>query len=54
MAFIKLYFLGAFKTCIKHFGRLDIVINNAGVFDNSIERQWSATVNINYVSSVVI
>ncbi|KAL5232795.1 hypothetical protein ACI65C_000205 [Semiaphis heraclei] len=41
-------FENAFKTCIKHFGRLDIVINNAGVFDNSIERRWSATVNINY------
>ncbi|KAL4149350.1 hypothetical protein QTP88_003312 [Uroleucon formosanum] len=41
-------FENAFKTCIKYFGRLDIVINNAGVFDNSIERQWSATVNINY------
>ncbi|XP_060881136.1 15-hydroxyprostaglandin dehydrogenase [NAD(+)]-like [Metopolophium dirhodum] len=41
-------FENAFKTCIKHFGRLDIVINNAGVFDNSIERKWSATVKINY------
>ncbi|XP_022167968.1 15-hydroxyprostaglandin dehydrogenase [NAD(+)]-like [Myzus persicae] len=41
-------FENAFKTCIKHFGRLDIVINNAGVFDNSIERRWSTTVNINY------
>jgi len=41
-------FENAFKTCIKHFGRLDIVINNAGVFDNSIEQRWSATVNINY------
>ncbi|XP_025202547.1 15-hydroxyprostaglandin dehydrogenase [NAD(+)]-like isoform X2 [Melanaphis sacchari] len=41
-------FENAFKTCIKHFGQLDIVINNAGVFDNSIEQRWSATVNINY------
>lgn len=36
--------------CIKYFGRLDIVINSAGVFDNSTERRWSDTVNINYVS----
>ncbi|CAH1708268.1 unnamed protein product [Aphis gossypii] len=41
-------FENAFKTCIKYFGRLDIVINSAGVFNNSTERQWSDTVNINY------
>lgn len=34
---------------MKHFGRLDIVVNNAGVFDESIVR-WSSAVNINYVS----
>lgn len=34
---------------MKHFGRLDIVVNNAGVFDASID-QWSTTVNVNYVS----
>lgn len=41
--------LDAFKMCIKHFGRLDIVVNNAGVFDASID-QWSTTVRVNYVS----
>lgn len=35
--------------CMKHFGRLDIVVNNAGVFDASID-QWSTMVNVNYVS----
>ncbi|XP_025420962.1 15-hydroxyprostaglandin dehydrogenase [NAD(+)]-like [Sipha flava] len=40
-------FENVFKTCMKYFGRLDIVINNAGVFDESIVR-WSSVVNINY------
>lgn len=37
---------------MKHFGRLDIVINNAGVSENSTER-WSTTVNVNYVSNIL-
>lgn len=45
--------LDAFKTCMKHFGRLDIVINNAGVFDYNSKERWSTTVNINYVSYIL-
>ncbi|XP_050531781.1 15-hydroxyprostaglandin dehydrogenase [NAD(+)]-like [Daktulosphaira vitifoliae] len=40
-------FENAFKKCIDQFKRLDIVINNAGVFDESMEN-WILTMNINY------
>lgn len=41
-------FTDAFKSCISRFKRLDIVINNAGVFDETMEN-WHTTMNINYV-----
>ncbi|XP_050436545.1 15-hydroxyprostaglandin dehydrogenase [NAD(+)]-like isoform X2 [Adelges cooleyi] len=37
----------AFKSCINHFKRLDIVVNNAGIFNESMEN-WESTMNINY------
>ncbi|VVC37892.1 NAD(P)-binding domain,Short-chain dehydrogenase/reductase SDR [Cinara cedri] len=43
----EIEFENAFKTCLHYFGHLDIVVNNAGAFDNSTEK-WSTTVNINY------
>ncbi|XP_050436247.1 15-hydroxyprostaglandin dehydrogenase [NAD(+)]-like [Adelges cooleyi] len=40
-------FENAFKTCIEKYGKLDIIINNAGVMDNSLVN-WSNAVNVNY------
>lgn len=39
--------IGAFKKVIEHFGRLDIVVNNAGVNN---EKDWESTIQINLVS----
>lgn len=40
--------IDAFKSTLDHFKRLDIVVNNAGVFDETMEN-WETTININYV-----
>ncbi|NWQ71472.1 PGDH dehydrogenase, partial [Neopipo cinnamomea] len=40
---------GAFKKVIEHFGRLDIVVNNAGVNN---EKDWESTIQINLVSII--
>ncbi|XP_050537339.1 15-hydroxyprostaglandin dehydrogenase [NAD(+)]-like [Daktulosphaira vitifoliae] len=44
-------FENAFKTCIQHFGKLNIVVNNAGVLDNSLDG-WEKTITINYCGVV--
>ncbi|XP_050436242.1 15-hydroxyprostaglandin dehydrogenase [NAD(+)]-like [Adelges cooleyi] len=44
-------FENAFKTCIKKYGKLNIVINNAGVLDNSLDN-WAKTINVNYAGVV--
>lgn len=41
--------IGAFKKVIEHFGRLDIVVNNAGVNN---EKDWESTIQINLVSII--
>jgi 15-hydroxyprostaglandin dehydrogenase (NAD) len=38
----------AFKETVKKFGDVDIVINNAGIFN---EKQWKCAVSVNVVSS---
>ncbi|XP_075277855.1 15-hydroxyprostaglandin dehydrogenase [NAD(+)] isoform X2 [Opisthocomus hoazin] len=40
---------GAFKKVIEHFGRLDIVVNNAGVNN---EKDWESTIQINLTSVI--
>ncbi|XP_050427342.1 15-hydroxyprostaglandin dehydrogenase [NAD(+)]-like isoform X1 [Adelges cooleyi] len=40
-------FESAFKLCIDHFKRLDIVVNNAGIFNETMEK-WESTINVNY------
>lgn len=45
------YFSDAFKSCIDHFKRLDIVVNNAGIFNETMEK-WESTINVNYVGSL--
>ncbi|XP_010143710.1 PREDICTED: 15-hydroxyprostaglandin dehydrogenase [NAD(+)]-like [Buceros rhinoceros silvestris] len=40
---------GAFEKVIEHFGRLDIVVNNAGVNN---EKDWESTIQINLVSII--
>ncbi|XP_050434116.1 15-hydroxyprostaglandin dehydrogenase [NAD(+)]-like [Adelges cooleyi] len=42
-----LVFENAFKSCIDHFKRLDIVVNNAGIFNETMEK-WESTINVNY------
>ncbi|GAB0188624.1 15-hydroxyprostaglandin dehydrogenase [Grus japonensis] len=39
---------GAFKKVIEHFGRLDIVVNNAGVNN---EKDWESTIQINLLAA---
>ncbi|OXB84145.1 UNVERIFIED_CONTAM: hypothetical protein H355_012263 [Colinus virginianus] len=39
----------AFKKVIEHFGRLDIVVNNAGVNN---EKDWESTIQINLTSVI--
>lgn len=41
--------IGAFKKVIEHFGRLDIVVNNAGVNN---EKDWESTIQTNLVSII--
>lgn len=41
--------IGAFKRVIEHFGRLDIVVNNAGVNN---EKDWESTIQTNLVSII--
>lgn len=41
-----LYFPGAFESTVEHFGRLDIVINNAGINN---EKNWEKTIEVNLV-----
>lgn len=41
--------IGAFKKVTEHFGRLDIVVNNAGVNN---EKDWESTIQINLVSII--
>lgn len=38
--------IGAFKKVIEHFGRLDVVVNNAGVNN---EKDWESTIQTNLV-----
>ncbi|CAM5108368.1 unnamed protein product [Eretmochelys imbricata] len=40
---------GAFKKTIEHFGRLDVVVNNAGVNN---EKDWENTIQINLTSVI--
>ncbi|XP_025901949.1 15-hydroxyprostaglandin dehydrogenase [NAD(+)] isoform X3 [Nothoprocta perdicaria] len=40
---------GAFEKVIEHFGRLDIVVNNAGVNN---EKDWESTIQINLTSVI--
>ncbi|XP_057232258.1 15-hydroxyprostaglandin dehydrogenase [NAD(+)] isoform X2 [Malurus melanocephalus] len=40
---------GAFKKVIEHFGRLDIVVNNAGVNN---EKDWESTIQTNLTSVI--
>uniref|UniRef100_A0A8C8VL11 15-hydroxyprostaglandin dehydrogenase [NAD(+)] n=1 Tax=Pelusios castaneus TaxID=367368 RepID=A0A8C8VL11_9SAUR len=40
---------GAFKNTVEHFGRLDIVVNNAGVNN---EKDWENTIQINLTSVI--
>ncbi|KAH1169712.1 hypothetical protein KIL84_000697 [Mauremys mutica] len=40
---------GAFKKTIEHFGRLDVVVNNAGVNN---EKDWESTIQINLTSVI--
>ncbi|KAM6205824.1 LOW QUALITY PROTEIN: 15-hydroxyprostaglandin dehydrogenase [NAD(+)] [Sarcoramphus papa] len=40
---------GAFKKVLEHFGRLDIVVNNAGVNN---EKDWESTIQINLTSVI--
>ncbi|XP_063049069.1 15-hydroxyprostaglandin dehydrogenase [NAD(+)] [Engraulis encrasicolus] len=40
---------GAFKTTVEHFGRLDIVINNAGINN---EKNWEKTIEVNLTSVI--
>lgn len=39
--------LEAFQNTVKKFGRLDIVINNAGINN---EKNWEKTIEVNLVS----
>ncbi|XP_050420824.1 15-hydroxyprostaglandin dehydrogenase [NAD(+)]-like [Adelges cooleyi] len=43
----EVVFENAFISCINHFKRLDIVVNNAGMFNETMEK-WAATMNVNY------
>ena len=45
--FLSLFILGVFISTEGTFGKLDIIINNAGIMD-AIE--WKKTLNINVVS----
>ena len=47
---ITLSLTGSFTNAKEHFGRLDIVVNNAAVFG---ETDWERTLDINLVLSVV-
>ncbi|XP_075786336.1 15-hydroxyprostaglandin dehydrogenase [NAD(+)] isoform X2 [Pelodiscus sinensis] len=40
---------GAFKKTVEHFGRLDVVVNNAGVNN---EKDWENTIQINLTSVI--
>ncbi|XP_053535878.1 15-hydroxyprostaglandin dehydrogenase [NAD(+)] isoform X2 [Ictalurus punctatus] len=39
----------AFKSTVEHFGRLDIVINNAGINN---EKNWEKTIEVNLTSVI--
>lgn len=39
--------IDAFKNTVERFGRLDIVINNAGINN---EKDWEKTIEVNLVS----
>lgn len=41
------FVLGAFQNTVDRFGRLDIVINNAGINN---EKNWEKTIEVNLVS----
>ncbi|XP_050531784.1 15-hydroxyprostaglandin dehydrogenase [NAD(+)]-like isoform X2 [Daktulosphaira vitifoliae] len=43
----NLSFENAFKSCIDYFKKLDIVINNAGIFNETM-KDWNKTMEINY------
>lgn len=47
--FLFLFFLDAFKKTIDTFGKINIVINNAGVM-NEYLNSWELTIDLNFVS----